>query len=82
MVELILVSEEINIIVKVFPVGGQKYLPEELELMVLDDLGTSVMQATARSTKSIQLNFSSELGERFSIKVALGDVSFTEVFIA
>lgn len=80
-VELILISEEINIIVKVFPVGGQKYLPEELELMVLDDLGTSVMQATARSTKSIQLNFSSELGERFSIKVALGDVNFTEVFI-
>lgn len=81
-VELIPVSEqEINICVKVFPVGRQKYLPEELELMVLDDLGTSVMQATARSTKSIQLNFSSELGERFSIKVALSDVSFTEVFI-
>lgn len=81
-VGLIPVSEqEINIIVKVFPAGDQKYLPEELELMVLDDLGTCVMQATARSTKSIQLNFSSELGERFSIKVALGDVNFTEVFI-
>ncbi len=81
-VELMFICEqEINICVKVFPVGGQKYLPEELELMVLDDLGTSVMQATARNTKSIQLNFSSELGERFSIKVALGDVNFTEVFI-
>ncbi len=81
-VGLLRVSEqEINIYVKVFPIGSQKYLPEELELMVLDDLGTAVMQATARSTKSIQLNFSSELGERFSIKVALGDVSFTEVFI-
>lgn len=81
-VELMFICEqEINICVKVFPVGGQKYLPEELELMVLDHLGTSVMQATARNTKSIQLNFSSELGERFSIKVALGDVNFTEVFI-
>ncbi|MGH7998649.1 MAG: hypothetical protein ACREPR_04260 [Brasilonema sp.] len=39
------------------------------------------MQATARNTKSIQLNFSSEIGERFSVKVALGDVSFTELFL-
>ncbi|MGI2903271.1 DUF1822 family protein [Tolypothrix sp. VBCCA 56010] len=74
-------EQEINICVKVCPVNGQKYLPEELELMVLDDLGISVMQATARNTKSIQLNFSSEFGERFSIKVALGDVNFTELFL-
>ena len=74
-------EQEINIYVKVFPIGSEKYLPEELELIVLDDSGTAVMQATARSTKSIQLNFSSELGERFSIKVALCDVSFTEVFL-
>ncbi len=74
-------EQEINIIVKVCPVNGQNYLPEELELMVLDDLGISVMQATARNTKSIQLNFSSEFGERFSIKMTLGDVNFTEVFL-
>lgn len=74
-------EQEINIFVKVCPVGSQKYLPEELELMVLDEKGTAVMQATARTTKSIQLNFSSQLGENFSIKVALGDVSFTEVFL-
>ncbi|WP_445632802.1 DUF1822 domain-containing protein [Nostoc sp. DSM 114161] len=73
-------KQEINICVKVCPASSQKYLPEELEVMVLDDLGTSVMQATARSTKSIQLNFSSELGEHFSIKIALGDVKFTEAF--
>ncbi|MFN6565484.1 MAG: DUF1822 family protein [Nostoc sp. ChiSLP01] len=80
-VGLIPVSEqEINICVKVCPASSQKYLPEELEVMVLDDLGTSVMQATARSTKGIQLNFSSELGEHFSIKIALGDVKFIEAF--
>ncbi|MEH2072569.1 MAG: DUF1822 family protein [Nostoc sp.] len=80
-VGLIPVSEqEINICVKVCRDNNQKYLPEELEVMVLDDLGTPVMQATARSTKSIQLNFSSELGERFSIKIALGDINFIEAF--
>ncbi|NMG09198.1 DUF1822 family protein [Brasilonema sp. UFV-L1] len=73
--------EEINIGVKVYPTGIQNYLPEELELIVLDSDGIAVMQATARNTKSIQLNFSSEIGERFSVKVTLGDVSFTELFI-
>ncbi|MBP5971163.1 DUF1822 family protein [Brasilonema sp. CT11] len=73
--------EEINIGVKVYPTGGQIYLPEELELIVLDSAGIPVMQAIARNTKSIQLNFSSEIGERFSVKVALGNVSFTELFL-
>ncbi|WP_375513068.1 DUF1822 family protein [uncultured Nostoc sp.] len=75
-------AQEINIFVKVCPTNSQKYLPEELEVMILDDLGTPVMQATARSTKSIQLNFSCELGEYFSIKVSLGDVNFIEDFLA
>ena len=74
-------EQEINIYVKVCPTDSQKYLPEELELMVLDEKGTSVMQAIARSTKSIQLNFSSQFGENFIIKVSLGDISFTEVFV-
>ncbi|WP_017317982.1 DUF1822 family protein [Mastigocladopsis repens] len=74
-------GEEINISVKVYPTSGQNYLPEELELIVLDEAGIAVMQATARNTKSIQLNFSSEIGERFTVKVVLGDVSFTEVFL-
>ncbi|KAB8315419.1 DUF1822 family protein [Tolypothrix campylonemoides VB511288] len=74
-------SEEINIGIKVYATGSQNYLPEDLELRVLDEAGISVMQAMARNTKSIQLNFSSEIGERFSVKIALGDVSFTEVFI-
>jgi Protein of unknown function (DUF1822) len=74
-------GQEFNISVKVYPISGQMYLPENLELMVLDDSGTVVMHATARSTKSIQLNFSSEVGERFSVKVALGDTNFTEIFV-
>jgi hypothetical protein len=74
-------TEEINIGIKVYPTGGQNYLPEELELTVLDEAGISVMQAMARNTKSIQLNFSSEVGEIFSVKIALGNITFTEVFL-
>ena len=40
------------------------------------------MEAQTRSSnKNIQLEFSGEVGERFSIKVVLGDVSVVEDFI-
>lgn len=74
-------SSEIDISVEVYPTGGQIYLPQDLQLMVLDEKGEAVMQAQARSTKNIQLKFSSEPGETFGVKVALGDVSVTEAFL-
>jgi Protein of unknown function (DUF1822) len=81
LVELIPISqEEIDIWVKVCAFGTRKNLPEELQLFVLDDGGIVVMQATARSTENILLNFSSFLGEHFSVKLALNNVNFTEYF--
>jgi hypothetical protein len=65
----------------VYPANGKILLPEDLQLIVLDEAGKSVMQAEARSTKSILLKFSGEAGENFGIKVALGDVSITENFL-
>lgn len=82
LVELIHESEkEIDIWVKACPIGREKYLPEELQLMVLDESGTAVIQAIARSTENMQINFSSSLGERFSIKLVYRDVKFTEDFV-
>ena len=71
----------IDISVEIYPTDSQIYLPRDLQLMVLDEEGEAVMQAQARSTKSIQLEFSGEPGEHFSVKVALGDVSITELFL-
>jgi hypothetical protein len=73
-------SSELNISVEVYPTGEQTYLPQDLQLMVLDEAGVAVMQAQARSTKNIELKFSGSPGERFEVKVALGDVSITEAF--
>ena len=70
-----------DISVEIYPTGSQMYLPRDLQLMVLDQEGEAVMQAQAKSTKCIQLEFSGEPGERFSIKVALGDFSITELFL-
>ncbi|HEY9631772.1 MAG TPA: DUF1822 family protein [Coleofasciculaceae cyanobacterium] len=74
-------QSEMDISIEVYPTGGQIYLPQDLQLMVLDDEGKAVMQAQARSTKTIQLKFSGELGESFGVKIALGDVSITEAFL-
>ncbi|MGL5196836.1 MAG: DUF1822 family protein [Chroococcales cyanobacterium] len=72
---------EMDIWVEVYPIGEQTHLPRDLQVMVLDSSQVSVMQAQARSTKNIQLNFSGEPGDQFSIKLELGDVSVTEAFI-
>lgn len=74
-------SSEIQILVRLYPANVKVLLPEDLRLIVLDKAGKSVMQAEARSTKSIILKFTGEAGEKFGIKVALGDASTTENFL-
>lgn len=73
-------SSEIEILVKVYAANDKILLPENLQLILLDQSGQSVMHAEARSTKSMLLKFSGEAGENFAIKVALGNNSITEKF--
>jgi hypothetical protein len=65
----------------VHPIGNQNYLPSLLQLIVLDESGETFLQAQARSADNyIQLQFSGEPGERFSVKITLNDVSIIEDF--
>jgi hypothetical protein len=72
---------ERGIEVELYPTNHQVYLPQNLQLMLLDEYGKTVMQAEARSTKNIQLKFSGESGEVFSVKVALGETNIVETFV-
>ena len=75
-------AAEMEITVGVQPSLGQTYLPAQLQLAVLDEGGASVMVARANSAnKNMQLHFSGEPGETFSVKVTLGDVSVIENFV-
>jgi hypothetical protein len=75
-------ESEINICVEVQPLQSETYLPANLQLMVLDEDGEIVIDARARNdNQSIQLEFSGEPGDHFSIKVALGDMSIIENFV-
>lgn len=73
---------EIDISVEVRPPEGQTYLPANLQLMVLDEVDEAVLDAQAGSdNQHMQLEFTGEPGDQFSIKVALGEVSVTESFV-
>lgn len=74
-------SSAMKISVAIYPTGGRAYLPQDLRLFILDEEGDAVMQAQARGTDAIQLEFRGERGEQFSVKVALGDRSLTEAFV-
>ena len=74
-------EQKTDLIVQVHPTGGETFLPPSLQLIVLDESGSVFLEAKARRADNyIQLQFSGITGERFSVKVALGDVGITENF--
>lgn len=76
------ISVEILIRLQVYPTGEQAYLPNNLTVKVLDEEEAVVMEAHARTANTyITLEFTAQLGERFSVKLELGDMSFTENFV-
>lgn len=75
------ISEEMDISVEIQSLDRQSELPFNLEISILDEEGHSVMQALAKSTEHIKLNFSGQPQEQFGVKVALGSVSFLENFV-
>lgn len=74
-------NSEVAIWIEVYPLQPDIYLPENLKLSILDDRGAEVIQAEARSTDNIQVNFIADPGELFGVRVALEEVSVTESFL-
>jgi hypothetical protein len=71
-----------NIILQLKPGGGQTYLLPDLELIILDDSGGVFLEARSKKADNrIQLELTGETGEKFSVKVVLGDISITEDFV-
>ncbi|MBD2092540.1 DUF1822 family protein [Microcoleus sp. FACHB-1515] len=72
---------KVNIAVKLCPTGSRAHLPPDLELMVLDEAGIAVIQAQARTTEMINVEFSGEVGDRFSIKAVMNGISAIDQFV-
>lgn len=74
--------DEMKIIVELHPTNGQEYLPSSLHVMILDKEETAVMEAKAKNdNKKISLEFNATVGDNFSVKIALEDVSVIENFV-
>lgn len=74
-------TSEMDISVEVYPQSLTSKLPGNLELMILDETGKTVMQAVANETESLEFQFTGEPGEQFSVKVMMGDMSVTQPFL-
>ncbi|NEO93518.1 MAG: DUF1822 family protein [Moorea sp. SIO3G5] len=75
-------TEDIDIFMRLYPAGDAMYLPPDLQVNLLDESGKSCMKAQAGKTNDkIQIDFSCQPEERFSVRLKLGDISITEKFI-
>lgn len=76
------ISDEMDILVELRPKDCQYYLPASLHVMILDDEGTAVLEAKSKNdNKKVALEFSASVGDTFSVKIALGDISVIENFV-
>lgn len=75
-------DQKTGILLQVHPTESQTFLPPLLQLVVIDESGANFLEAKARRADNyIQLQFSGRPGERFSVKVALDNISITENFV-
>lgn len=71
------------VLLRVYPMGNQTYLPTGLKLAGLYENGQPFLEVEARAEKDnyIQLKFCAEMGEKFQVRVKINDASITEKFI-
>lgn len=73
---------DISVLLQVYPTGNDDYLPPDLKLILLNDSGEILHEVIARRADIyIQLKFSCQPRERFSVQVALGEANITEDFV-
>jgi hypothetical protein len=68
--------------VQILPLSPIEALPNGLQCAILDLDGHPVMQVEAQAGDQLQLEFDVDLGDVFSIRLTLGEVSVTELLTA
>lgn len=75
-------SEVFDIRLRIYPGDDTVHLPSNLQLIVLDETGNTAMKVQARSADNwIQLEFSCQHEEKFSVKIVLGETNQVEEFV-
>ena len=76
------IDGDVSVLLQVYPTENDEYLPPDLKLILLDNSEKILREVTARRADvCIQFKFTCEIGERFSVQVALGNAKFYENFV-
>jgi hypothetical protein len=71
------------ILLRLYPIGKEAFLPAGLKLTGLDESGQTLFEVESRrQDEYIQFKFTADAGDRFLAKVSLGDGVVTESFVA
>ena len=75
-------EQKLRLIVQVYPVAGEDYLPANLKLALLSESGETFQEVTARTQdRGMQLKpFKVLQDTNFKLQITLGDFSLTETF--
>lgn len=71
---------EMGINVEVLPVDNFVYLPNDIQVRLLNENNNELAKANAEVTQTIQFEFGGQVNEKFSIEVACGSKILTEYF--
>ncbi|MGD1808816.1 DUF1822 family protein [Dapis sp. BLCC M126] len=74
------VDSEVGVLVQVYPIDKQEFLPPGLRLKIELESDSEEVEARA-ADQLIQLEFSEILGRHFSVKVILDDAEIIENFV-
>ncbi|NEO69481.1 DUF1822 family protein [Moorena sp. SIO3H5] len=76
-------NNEVDIFLQLYAISNPNDLPENTKMIVLDDSGQTFIEAQSQlDDLGIQLRFSADDGDQFSIKIDYGgNCSFTELFM-
>ena len=75
-------NQNVAVLLRVYPMGSQRYLPAKLQLTGLLEDGQPFLKAESRDRDDyIQLKFCAEFGEQFRVRVSLENASITETFV-
>ncbi|NEO00380.1 MAG: DUF1822 family protein [Moorea sp. SIO3I7] len=76
-------NNEVDIFLQLYAISDPKYLPENTKMIVLDDSDETFIEAQSQlGDLGIQLRFSADYGDKFSVKIDYGgNFSFTDLFM-
>ncbi|MEO1183249.1 MAG: DUF1822 family protein [Cyanobacteria bacterium J06636_27] len=75
-------ESNINILLELKPNLSENYLPANLQITLLDEHQKEIIDTKIEELKQhIQLDLSGEPGEQFSVRITLGEATFSEYFM-